>query len=203
MVLCPSQLVFIDFSINRMPANTQDPCSSGNIPTGPFKGGKNFCRFICRRFHRRLPVRILICWNFYRYVLFSNYFFSAQHKRSLNGVLKLSDVARPGIVKEPIQHSIRHALDIFFIAYAEFLAKMINQQRNILHPIPKRRHVDLHDIEPIIQIFPEFTRFYFFFQIQVCGSNQPDRYFPLKPIPRPAQIPFPEAPEAALPAWPE
>ena len=36
------------------------------------------------------------------------------------------------------------------------MQEMGDQGRNIIDPFPERRQVDVNDIEPVIEIFPEF-----------------------------------------------
>ena len=49
---------------------------------------------------------------------------------------------------------------------------MINENRNILFAVPKRRHHEIDDINTIIKIFPERTELDHLFEIFVGGRDQ-------------------------------
>ena len=50
---------------------------------------------------------------------------------------------------------------------------MVRQRQDILPTLPQRRHAQLHDVKPVIQILPEPTGFYFLFEIPVTRRNDP------------------------------
>ncbi|MDH7511571.1 MAG: hypothetical protein QHH14_01335 [Clostridiales bacterium] len=54
------------------------------------------------------------------------------------------------------------------------MAEVLDKKRNILLLFPEGRREDGHDIEPEIEVLPEFSSVYLFAQVLVGGGNHPD-----------------------------
>src|SRR5262245_55572480 len=51
---------------------------------------------------------------------------------------------------------------------------MIDEERNVVAPLPKREQVDRHHLEPVVQISPERLGADRFLQVQIGGGDDPD-----------------------------
>ena len=70
-------------------------------------------------------------------------------------VLELADVARPVVFRQ-VRH--RFGADLRErtpVRVGERPEEVADEQRHVLAAIPERRHFDVHDVEPVIQVFPE------------------------------------------------
>ena len=70
-------------------------------------------------------------------------------------VLELADVARPVVLRQ-----VRHRLGADLrerppVRVGERPEKVVEEQRHILAALPEGRHFDVHDVEPVIQVFAE------------------------------------------------
>ena len=94
------------------------------------------------------------------------------HDGAFQTVAKLAYIARP---IEFIQSRARtriYAFNRFSVFFCELLQKSGNKQGNVVAAVAKRRHVNVNDIEPVIQIFAETSGCDFGFQIAVgCRYN--------------------------------
>src|SRR5712691_63940 len=53
---------------------------------------------------------------------------------------------------------------------------MIDKDRNVFLPGAQRRDRELYDVEPVIQVFTQFSRFERLLEVPVCGSQYPAVY---------------------------
>ena len=75
------------------------------------------------------------------------------------------------ITHEHVRCRGRYAHYFLFMFLAELFNKIIGKEHNIRLPLPKRRHNDGEDIEPVIEVFPEFSFLYERFQVPVRSGN--------------------------------
>ncbi len=57
---------------------------------------------------------------------------------------------------------------------AEFVEKMVDQQRNVLDSFPQGRHMQRYDAQPIKEVLAKPSFFDFLFQILGRGAEQAD-----------------------------
>src|SRR6266536_665662 len=98
----------------------------------------------------------------------------SNHNCALYGVLQFTNISRPGISLQQSQHIrrylIRHLPPVFFVV---LIYEMLGQRQNIFSPVSQRRQLNRHNGEPIIEIFAKSPLLYRFFQLDVCGRNDP------------------------------
>src|SRR5215510_3828539 len=80
----------------------------------------------------------------------------AEGHGSLGGVFELSHVARPRMRHETPHRFLRHG-DGGRSARAELLEKMLNEKRDVVAALAKRRNVHRDHVQPVIQILAELS----------------------------------------------
>src|SRR3990172_2587369 len=75
-----------------------------------------------------------------------------EHRGPLDGVLELADIPRPSVGRKYIERFPGHA---HVPRWVEFFYKMINKQRNIVLPLPERRHLERDHAEPVVKVLAE------------------------------------------------
>src|SRR3990170_217615 len=89
-------------------------------------------------------------------------------------MLKLPDVARPGVPTEERQNLGGHLWDGLPPPLGEHAEEMSNQEWNIVHPLPEGRHSKRNHIEPIVEVFPERALGHEALQVSVGRGDEPD-----------------------------
>ena len=96
----------------------------------------------------------------------------AEHDATVDYVLELPDVAGPRVRLER-RHRVRrnpHASTITAIAVAG--EEEFGQHRDVLRPLPKRRHLDSHHVQTVVQLVPKPRFAHCRFQVPVrCGND--------------------------------
>ncbi len=87
-----------------------------------------------------------------RQILGADGIFNAHGKRPLDHILQLDQIARPVIMEQDVHGRRGDAVDPGFGRRAVRVEKMVDQQRNVLLALPKRRQLDEHGIEKIQKI---------------------------------------------------
>ncbi len=104
----------------------------------------------CRRFLRRAG-------NFWRENKAGDGFIVAQCHRPLNDVLEFPDIAGPGVRQQLIHCRRGDGADVIAHDGGKSAQEMSGQQRDVLPPFAQRRQNDLHCVDSVIQIVPEFS----------------------------------------------
>ena len=84
-----------------------------------------------------------------------------ENHRMLDDVVELAYVAFPLQRHENADRGLVDTLKVPFELGVVTLDEMFDQLGNIFRPLPKRRNMDFHDIETIVEIFTKATRFHF------------------------------------------
>ena len=69
-------------------------------------------------------------------------------------MFELTHIARPGIDAEQLLRVCRKGARRLAFAFGA-RHEMIRQQRNVIHPIPQRGHMDRRAGQPVIEILPQ------------------------------------------------
>src|SRR5580692_9614080 len=75
-----------------------------------------------------------------------------QEHGSLNKILKLTNIAGPLQLRQPLHDSRRDRFDAPLHLLRMLLLEIADEQRNVSFPVPKWRNTDRKDIQPIVQI---------------------------------------------------
>jgi hypothetical protein len=75
-----------------------------------------------------------------------------------NDVLQLANVSRPVIGLQRRQRLGRRLHRPYVVVLRVHLEEVLHQHRHVLTPIAQRRHHDVDDVEPVIQILAELIR---------------------------------------------
>ena len=97
----------------------------------------------------------------------------AENRAPFHEVFQFADVSREGVGHEQLQGGRRDKLTV--LGRREILPEeMVHQEGNILAPLPERRHLELNDVEPVKEIFPERVFPDLLFEVAVRGGDDPD-----------------------------
>ena len=113
----------------------------------------------------------------------------AKHKGVFQCMLQFSHIAGPSVVHESAEHLAGYAFDTLFKLLAEEPAEMVRQQGQVLDPVAQSRHGDLHHLQAVVEIFPEFALPDLLFKIFIGRGDDTHIHFFLESIRRPAQTP--------------
>src|SRR3990170_8952424 len=78
-----------------------------------------------------------------------------QHHDPLHHVLQFPHVPRPRVHHEPLQERPRNPPPLPVVLLTVLLPKLLHQNRNLLPPLPERGDVNVHHIQPIVEILPK------------------------------------------------
>jgi hypothetical protein len=76
----------------------------------------------------------------------------------------IADQRLHGLRRDGVNHAI--------VSPAEFLNEVPDQKGNVFSSLPQRRHPDWEDIQPIVQVGPEFLLLDHCFQIAIRRRDQ-------------------------------
>src|SRR5262249_36299254 len=94
-----------------------------------------------------------------------------RHDETLDYVLELSDVARPGILDHRLHGRRRYARDRRPIECRIPLAEEVDQRRNVFAPLAEGRHHEVNDVHPVEEILAERALRDHVAQVPICGGN--------------------------------
>jgi len=97
-----------------------------------------------------------------------------EHHRSFDGVLQLTDIARPAVLHQGIHGLGGKTLDVTLVLYRIHLEKVSRKQRDVFPAISQWGHLDSNDVEAVIEILAKTTHLDLGAQIHVGGSDDPD-----------------------------
>ena len=119
----------------------------------------------------------------------------AQNDRALHRVLQLTHIPGPVIALQNLDCLRKNALHRHALGLADLLQKMIGQRRYILPTVPQRRNVNRHDVQPVIEVFPELAVFNSVFQFRVRRRDHPNIQFHRLPAAQPLPLPLLQHPQ--------
>src|SRR5690606_18678825 len=77
--------------------------------------------------------------------------------RPFHDILEFAKVPMPHILLEYVFDLRRESLDVLTQLLIRLLEEVVGKNHNIIDAFPKRRHIDLKFIKPVIQVFPELS----------------------------------------------
>ncbi len=95
----------------------------------------------------------------------------AQHDKLFDHVPQFADISRPRIFRKDLKSFVRelNVAPVFFVVGVQ---KVDGQRGDVRGSFPQRRDFDIDNIDPVIEVIPEFSLCNHFFQIPVCrGQN--------------------------------
>jgi hypothetical protein len=96
-----------------------------------------------------------------------------QHRPFQHG-LELADVAGPGVGGEPGQRAVRHALDGHAVAGSDCAADVLDEERQVVQPVPQRRHHEDNAPQGVVEIRAESLRADGLDQVSASCDDEPD-----------------------------
>ena len=109
--------------------------------------------------------------NLGRQVSGNDHFPFGQNNRSLDGILQLTYVPRPGILEHYFQGLLGKSFDILVILFLENFQEMVGQEGNIPLPFPERREREGDDVEAREEVFSKGFPFHCLQKVHVCGGD--------------------------------
>jgi hypothetical protein len=79
----------------------------------------------------------------------------AHHHRALDRVFELSHVPRPRIDQQVLKRIVAEPLHISIVFFRILAQECVRQDRDIASSHAQRRHVELNDLEPVVEILAE------------------------------------------------
>ena len=157
------------------------------LPAGspPFPPGIVACSFggIRRTDSLRVPPRAgSVSWESFGMALYCPVFlFSlefgdqleivAEDDEPLHVVLEFPHVPRPGVIKKQFDQFRRQPHRFPVVHPGVSAEKIVRDQRDVLFPLPKRRHDDVHHVDPVEQVAAELPLLDHPFQVLVGGAQ--------------------------------
>src|SRR3989304_772547 len=99
--------------------------------------------------------------------------FTRKYGRALYYVVKLADVSGPIVTREYRLNRSRYAGYVLACPLIEVLQKDPRKKRDVVFPVPKRRHADNQRREPEKQVFPKPSCPHFGFEVLVRRGYNP------------------------------
>src|SRR4051794_14625108 len=97
-----------------------------------------------------------------------------QDRRALDHVAQLADVPRPAVVFEHAHRLLIDAGDVLLIARVEFVDERLDEQRQIVLALAKRRQAERKDVEAVVQILAQLSGLHRFGRIDVGRGDDAD-----------------------------
>src|SRR5215469_4694749 len=94
--------------------------------------------------------------------------------RTLDDILQFSDVPRPVVASEKIRRSFTYFADSLSRLLRIALDQILNQQRDIVTPLPQCGHPHWKDIQSIEKVLAECASSHSSFQVAVRGCKHPN-----------------------------
>src|SRR5262245_4848888 len=94
----------------------------------------------------------------------------AQHHHAPDDVLELADVARPRVRGEAGERLGRDLL-LPAVLRVESGEEQLDEARDLLAPLAQRRNLELHDVEPVVEVFTELTERHLALQVSIGGRD--------------------------------
>jgi hypothetical protein len=95
---------------------------------------------------------------------------------TFNDILEFPHIPRPVVQHEEIQGIFGHPFQQFALFRCKILEKSIDQQGDILFPLPQGGHEEGNDVETVIEILTETALLHLTLQVLVRRRHYPDIY---------------------------
>ena len=89
----------------------------------------------------------------------------------LEGVTQLANVPRPSVIAERVEHSFTHRGHMTAVLGAHFLKQGVHQIRNVLAVFAQDGHVDIENVQAIVEVISQFAARYRFFGDLIGGGE--------------------------------
>src|SRR5262249_2798833 len=100
---------------------------------------------------------------------------AAREDRSpLDDVLKLADVARPGVGGQAVHARAAEAVQALAEPLGQRAEEEVEEERNVAAPLPQSRDADREDVQAVEQVSPESAGVDGLFEIAVAGGEDAD-----------------------------
>src|SRR5712692_2569978 len=96
---------------------------------------------------------------------------TGENDGAMNDVLKLAHVARPVITDQGLQRSRRYRPNVAVAFTGDLAHEVLHEERDVLAPLPERRHVDGQYIETIEEVVAERPLAHRLAEIDVGGGE--------------------------------
>src|SRR5580700_10843903 len=97
-----------------------------------------------------------------------------QNDGSLMHILQLPNVPWPVIPREGFHSGCRNVVDCPAHSLGMLLNEIAREQRYVFAALPKRRHAQRKDVEPVVQVGTKFVFVHHSLQVPVRGSHEAD-----------------------------
>src|SRR5689334_598955 len=98
----------------------------------------------------------------------------SQNYGPLQHILQLPNVPRPVIPREGFHRGCRNVVDGPAHSLCMFLNEVAREQRYVFAALPKRRHAQRKDVEPVVQVGAKLVLVHHRLQVAVRGSHEAD-----------------------------
>ena len=96
-----------------------------------------------------------------------------QHHHGLDQIPELADVAGPGRVHQPLERLRRDPPEGALVGPGKLPDEPPDQEGDVAPPLPQRRKIDVEDVEPVVEVVPEFAQGHRVSQRPVGGGDDP------------------------------
>ena len=93
---------------------------------------------------------------------------------SFDAVFEFTNIAGPWVALEQVNRFFRYTFKVFLILGGGILQEVFDQQLDVGHTLAQGRQMNLDDIEPIIEVFAEFSLLDLLIEVGVCGGDDAD-----------------------------
>jgi hypothetical protein len=88
-------------------------------------------------------------------------------------VLQLPDVAGPAVLPEDLHHFPGDPGNVLVKLLVDLLDQEVDEDGDVLAPLPQRGDRDGHDVEAVVKIVPELALFHHGLEVPVRGGDDP------------------------------
>src|SRR5882762_8802018 len=145
----------LELSIQRLPVEPEDPRREGLIVPDGLQDAQDVTTFyLLQGGHlggivaHNQHLRTSVVSNLLGQVLYRELLIKGQSYGSLDAVLELADVARPGVGEELFRRRGREALDALSGSKSKMLREMLAKEQDVVASRAQRRHLKLNDVQP-------------------------------------------------------
>src|SRR5262245_59007424 len=159
-----SAVVFVEFVVQSLEADAEDPGCPGFVTSGPLERSKNELAFgvldgcpdrkheiglgrLCDRLGGHAERR----WE----VLGAYHIPRADDDGPLDHVPELAHVPGPPSPPENVQRALVDAPDAAAVTLVELIDERLGELGQVIQPVPKWRQLDRENVQPIIEVFAE------------------------------------------------
>ncbi len=121
---------------------------------------------------------IIYCFIAHRYQIYWEIFHieyptGIDRDQTFNNIFQLAHITRPVVMHKRLHCSLIKSLHLAVKLLIVLLQKVLDEQRNIALALSQRRHLNVNDIEPVVQIFTKGLRFDHLKEILIGSRHNP------------------------------